>query len=651
MEILESRLRSNLDFLFSDLLCCAIDKDDSLSQGLSLQPQKQFLIPVRKYFAQPGRFFWPRRSRFCAFSHADLLPLGQLAADLLKRRIASATVSEAVPGTAALRIFRDPRILCREAYRVVVAEHGIALFASADAGAYYAIQTLRDMLDFGGRALPCCIIEDRPDFPRRGVYHDCSRGKVPKIQTLMDLVERLAHWKINELQLYIENIFTFRRHPSIGKGYCPFTRDEIRRLQSHCERHHIRLVGSLASLGHMEKILALPRYTHLGELPGFRGWPGGTTLCPTDPRSMKLIAELYDEFVPIFKADDFNVCGDEPWELGKGRSRRVVSRIGKARVYLSYILELHRLCLRHGKRMNMWADIVLQHPDMLPQLPKDIVLLNWEYEKDGPRLKRTKEIARAGLPLMVCPGTSAWNTHGCRLPNATANVMQAAEQGMSNSAEGLLNTDWGDNGHRNLLGVSLHGFAHGAACSWNSRAVDHTRFTALFCRRVFGHKGESLVKPLRTLGSTYLTCGAPQNNGSALFHALSEPLTEPRKQKRIPALTANGCRRVIDQLIDPGIWPEPTPDMEHFEALVLREFRLAAAMDVLAAQRALVAKRIHLGKAVGSRQLRAIAEDARTIAGCFRALWLARNKPSRLRDNLALFKHIETEALKLAEDR
>ena len=33
------------------------------------------------------------------------------------------------------------------------------------------------------------------------------------------------------------------------------------------------------------------------------------------------MAELYEEFVPLFEAADFNVCGDETWDLGKGRSK------------------------------------------------------------------------------------------------------------------------------------------------------------------------------------------------------------------------------------------------------------------------------------------------------------------------------------------
>ena len=223
------------------------------------------------------------------------------------------------------------------------------------------------------------------------------KGKVPKLGTLKELATWLSHWKINEIQLYVENVFTFKKHPEIGKGYSPFTSEEILSLQEHCKTHHIRLVGSLSSFGHFEKILSLPKYRHLGEKPGFRGFPGGTTLCPIDPDTIKLVAELYSEFVPLFKAEDFNVCCDETWELGKGRSEKKATRIGVGQVYLDFLLKIHRLCEKHGKRMNAWADIILNHPELLGKLPKDLVLLNWEYEHNGANITKNQRNRRFGI--------------------------------------------------------------------------------------------------------------------------------------------------------------------------------------------------------------------------------------------------------------
>ena len=541
---------------------------------------------------------------------------------------------------AKIRIYRDKTIKNSEGHQIKIHTKGIKIFAATDAGAYYAIQTLKDLAAIYGNRLPACLIEDEPDFKRRGVYLDCSRGKVPKLETLKGLVDRLAHWKINELQLYVENVFTFRKHPDIGKGYSPFTPNEILELQDYCRMHHVRLAGSLASFGHLEKILALPKYCHLGEMRGFRGFGGGTTLCPTEPGSIKLISELYSEFVPLFEAEDFNVCCDETLELGKGRSKKRADRIGTGRIYLEFLLKIYRLCQKHGKRMNAWADIVLKYPELLSKLPHDIVLLNWEYEQNGANIERTKEIAQAGIDFMVCPGTSSWLTHGSRLPNSMGNVKNFAQQGRKFHAEGLLNTDWGDNGHRNFLGVSLHSFAHGAACAWNGKAVDNPKFTENFCFHFFGEHTGRLADAIRLLGSTYITCGTNVPNKSWLYFALVEPILNKNSQAQSPIdlMNAEGLRKIVEHFSDESIWPKLLQSTENFEKTALEELKLAAKMDCLSARRALAAKSLRAGKNVERKELQLLNRQMQNVAKDFKQLWLLRNKVSRLKDNLRLFQ-------------
>jgi len=615
-------------------------------------PFVKLLVPVKKVIFRKGIFRWPARPILASPHTADNLPLKQLSRDLAEKNI-KANITKNLFASAAVRISRDKKIANDEAYRLSISQDGIEIFAKADAGAYYAVQTLRDLVRIYGRTLPACIIEDKPDFRRRGIYHDCSRGKVPKLNTLKELVERLAHWKINELQLYVENVFTFKRHPDIGKGFSPFTAEEILSLQECCRAHHIRLVGSLASFGHFEKILSLPKYGDLGEMPGFRGFPGGTTLCPTDPRSIKLIAELYSEFVPLFEAEDFNVCCDETWELGKGRSKKIANQVGARGVYLEFLLKIHRLCDKYGKRMNAWADMVLKYPQLLKKLPQDMVLLNWEYESGGENIRKTRKIAESGMRFMVCPGTSGWLTHGSRLSNSMGNVKNFAAQGRRYHAEGLLNTDWGDRGHRNFLGASLHSFAHGAAHSWHGKAVDEKRFTENFCEHVFGQRTNKMAKKVALLGDTYIMCGKPMRNESLLYDALVEPILHiiPPARSCIDMMEPAGLRRILEKLSDGKGWPEVPKTTGAFERIAIRELKAAERMDYLACRRALAAKALRAGKSVRSSELAQLGRSIEEVSGEFKKLWLLRNKTSRLQDNLRLFKQVERESYHLADKK
>ncbi|MHC4266274.1 MAG: hypothetical protein ACYSUK_10130, partial [Planctomycetota bacterium] len=60
-------------------------------------------------------------------------------------------------------------------------------------------------------------------------------------------------------------------------------------------------------------------------------------------------------------------------------------------------MKIYSLCEKYGKRMNAWADMILKYPELLKDLPCDMVLLNWEYEQDGKNILKTKEIANTGI--------------------------------------------------------------------------------------------------------------------------------------------------------------------------------------------------------------------------------------------------------------
>ena len=596
------------------------------------------LIPVRRFEASAGVFRFPEASVLSGAA-SDALPLGQLADDLREFGVRARVLGE---GEAAdVRIRRDASVAGPETYEMTVGPGGVEIRAASDAGAYYAVQTLRDLMALRGREAPACIIGDAPDFPRRGVYHDCSRGKVPRLETLKALVERLARWKINELQLYVENVFRFKRHPTIGKGYSPFTSDDFRALQDHCRRHHVRLVGSLASFGHMEKILALPAYQHLGELAGYRDWPGGTTLCPTDPGAIELLADLYAEFAPLFEARDFNACCDETWELGRGRSKPEAERVGVGRVYLEFFKKVHALCAKHGKRMNAWADIVLAHPETLADVPRDVCMLNWDYHPKGTRIGRTREIREAGLAVMVCPGTNAWNSHGCRLRMGMENIARFAEEGLASGAEGLLNTDWGDGGHRNPLAVSLHNLAYGAAHAWRHGGVRDEGFTERFCRLALGEESPALADAIRILGGAHEALDLAYANATPLYTTFLGPLEEylapdSAGGRALDAVAPEALVRHVERL-DALRWPTAPSrraGTDPFLAATLEEYALASRMDALACRRTAVLKQLRAGKTPDAQELRRLADATDETARDLERVWLLRNRPSRLCDIL-----------------
>ena len=195
-----------------------------------------------------------------------------------------------------------------EGYALTISKSGIEISFREISGLRAAVATLRQLLREYGRRLPCLKIRDWPDFLRRGVMLDISRGRVPKLETLLDLVEQLANFKINEFQLYTEHTFAYRRYKSVWKNWGALTAKEIQTLDARCRELGIDLVPNQNSFGHLRYFLEDPRLKKLAEISQPYEDPSGefvrrpTTLAPNHPGTLPFLRGLYDELLPNFRS-------------------------------------------------------------------------------------------------------------------------------------------------------------------------------------------------------------------------------------------------------------------------------------------------------------------------------------------------------------
>lgn len=361
-------------------------------------------------------------------------------------------------------------------------------------GVYYAFVSLKVLRQNYSGTIPCVHIEDSPDLSVRGLMLDISRDKVPAMNTLLQIVQLLADLKYNHLELYIEGFsFAYPSFKNLWEGKeTPITGDEIKTLDAFCKSRYIELVPNQNSLGHMMAWLATDQYKDLAECPkgykilGIMNMKG--TLNPTDPRSIELLTKMTDDLLPNFTSSNFNVNLDEPFELGKGRSKSICDKKGVGVVYLEYAGKMNEIAKGKNKKMLMWADIVLKHPELIPQIPKDITLLDWGYESSYPYEKHCILFQKSGLDYMVCPGTNSWTSITGRTDNMLATIETAALNGTRYGAKGMLLTDWGDMGHWQYLPVSYAGYTAGAALSWNSSSGKDMNLASFLNSYVFRDK-------------------------------------------------------------------------------------------------------------------------------------------------------------------
>ncbi len=162
---------------------------------------------------------------------------------------------------------KDASSLKREqGYQLMVTKEQVIVRAETKEGMFYGVQTLRQIIRQKGAMIPYCRIEDWPDYRERGFYHDVTRGRVATLDTLKDMVDHLCLYKMNQFQLYIEHTYLFRDFSELWRDDTPLTAEEIMELDSYCRERNIDLVPSLASFGHLYKLLRTKHFEGLCEL-------------------------------------------------------------------------------------------------------------------------------------------------------------------------------------------------------------------------------------------------------------------------------------------------------------------------------------------------------------------------------------------------
>jgi hypothetical protein len=396
-----------------------------------------------------------------------------------------------------------------ETYRITIDPEKVHIVGESPTGLFWGIQTLRQIVRLNGTKIPCLAIEDSPDFPHRGFYHDVTRGKVPTLDTLKLLADKCAFYKINQLQLYVEHTFAFKGIPELWKDKDPLTADEIRELDAYCKQRFIDLVPSLSTFGHLYELLRLKRFEYLNELDIKAStlphdlWDrmGHYTIDVGNENSFLLVKSMIEEYLPLFSSRYFNICCDETFDLGKGKNAERAKREGVGRLYVDFVKKIAGVVHAHGKTPMLWGDIVLHYPELICELPPDTIFLNWEYGSDVTEAA-TKTFAEAGVRQYVCPGVQGWSRFANNLDIASSNIRRKIRFGKQYGATGTLNTDWGDCGHVNFLANSFHGLALGAALSWNVDSYSSDReFDTAFSTMEWGSNGSEIGSLLRELGS------------------------------------------------------------------------------------------------------------------------------------------------------
>ncbi len=343
--------------------------------------------------------------------------------------------------------------------------------AATSAGLYYGAQTLKQLVSGGaaapdgGKASSSAVlhgvtIRDWPAMKYRGLDDDLSRGPVPTLKFQEHQVQVLSEYKVNMYSPYFENTLAYASNPLPAPPDGAMTRADVEALVRYARQYHITIVPEQEAFGHLHHVLMYDKYSKLAETPH------GSVLAPQQPGSIQLIQQWFTDIASMFPGPFFHVGADETFELGSGQTKALVEQEGIGKVYIDFLKQIYTVLQPLHKRIIFWGDIAMKDPELVKELPKDMIAIAWVYGPEpGGYDKWLLPFTQAGLETWVSPGVNDWNRVYPDNNAALLDIQGIVRDGQRLGSTGERNTVWDDDG-AGLFNMDWYGVLFGAAAAW-----------------------------------------------------------------------------------------------------------------------------------------------------------------------------------------
>lgn len=382
--------------------------------------------------------------------------------------------------------------LSDEGYILRISEKKIELKAKTTRGIYYAAMSLIQMLEKADGKLPCVEIIDWPDMKTRGVSDDISRGQVSTLENFRKIISHIARYKMNTYMPYLEDMLEFEKYPTIGKNRGALSRTDVKEIIAFAKKNFVEVIPIFQTLGHYENLLSQDEFLKYAE------FPGAASLNVSNDSTYVFLEDLLKEVFELFPSEYFHMGADESYDVGLGESKKLVEETNIAVVHANHYKKVYDICKKYNKKVMMYGDILLDQPEILSLIPKDIIIVDWHYRTED-NYPSTKMIHDAGFPYLVSP--SAWNflsTFPANI-NSLPNIQNIVKSGLQNESIGMINSNWGDYGAETFKEFVLYNYAWSAQCSWDYEKSDLSKFNHDYFYDFFGIDDERLSNIYETL--------------------------------------------------------------------------------------------------------------------------------------------------------
>ncbi|MBN8826647.1 MULTISPECIES: beta-N-acetylhexosaminidase [unclassified Spirosoma] len=367
----------------------------------------------------------------------------------------------------------------REQYAITISAKGLDITAQTSTGLYYAIQTIRQLIQGQGAkaTLPFVTINDQPKLAYRGVMMDFAHGGLLTVDEIKKQIDFLARWKTNQYYFYNEVSIQLNGFPTLNYK-ASYSQAQIRSVIAYARERHMDVIPFVNFYGHLHELIRNEKYASLaiGQY--------GHELDPRNPAVQTLLKDWIKQYTALFSSPFIHVGFDETWET-KRLANASPTKLDPEALYIQQLSFVSNEFKQYGKTLLAWTDMNAFYPNILAKFPTDVIPVIWEYSPDTTAINNyLNPVLKAKKPFFIQPAVSGW---GHIYPSADytyENINLCLKAGLQHNTLGFITSVWTDSVEP-FVRASWLFMAYGCIAAWQGTVPDKTTFTGQYSSVVY----------------------------------------------------------------------------------------------------------------------------------------------------------------------
>lgn len=294
-----------------------------------------------------------------------------------------------------------------------------------------------------------CLLKDL------GLMVDCSRGRVPTVNTVKRLIRILAALGYTSLQLYTEDLFEVEGEPFFGYLRGRYSKEDFKTLDGYAAAFGIELIPCVQTLAHFT---ASARWKQFAE----NKVDFGDILLVGAEETYAFLEKMFAALRDCFHSNKINIGMDEAHMVGLGKYLDLHGYENRFDILCRHLERVGKIAEKYGFQPMMWSDMLFRlafggayeangksvPEEVRKRVPENVRLIYWDYystEKAhyDDMFRAHKEFGRT---VVFAGGFWTWvgftPHNGFSFKATDAAIASAAEHGIDE----MFFTVWGDNG-------------------------------------------------------------------------------------------------------------------------------------------------------------------------------------------------------------